>query len=297
LPPDNQAHQFYVDGNYVFTKTTTANFKYAYTHATQTQSFSEGGFDAPPAGRSDLGGRLDTTLAQAAITSRPWSKLSLLANVRWEDRKDKTPIDNYNLEGTTAFTNGHVSNERLTGKVEATYAFPHALRGTAGLDYDSIDRDEFVASDQVAGLSGLRQKTYDRGYHLDLRKTMAADISGMLSYVHTERSGSSWLKPASGTATGVFPADPDCTSSGANACIYSPTAIFPYILEDRKRDKVRFLVDWSPVEKKTVAVGSGVVDWKDLFAAAKTAGVQNYFVELNMDMLESSYKYLHALKA
>ena len=57
------------------------------------------------------------------------------------------------------------------------------------------------------------------------------------------------------------------------------------------------LQDWSPAEKKTVAVGSGVVDWKDLFAAAKTAGVQNYFVELNMDMLESSYKYLHALKA
>lgn len=57
------------------------------------------------------------------------------------------------------------------------------------------------------------------------------------------------------------------------------------------------LQDWSPAEKKTVAVGSGVVDWKDLFAAAKTAGVQNYFVELNMDMLESSYKHLHALKA
>jgi len=28
LPPDNQAHQFYVDGNYAFTKTTKATFKY-----------------------------------------------------------------------------------------------------------------------------------------------------------------------------------------------------------------------------------------------------------------------------
>ena len=30
------------------------------------------------------------------------------------------------------------------------------------------------------------------------------------------------------------------------------------------------LQDWSSTEKKTVAVGSGVVDWKDTFAAAKT---------------------------
>ena len=56
------------------------------------------------------------------------------------------------------------------------------------------------------------------------------------------------------------------------------------------------LQDWSPADKKTVAVGSGAVDWKDLFDAAKTAGVQNYFVELSMDMLAPSYKYLHALK-
>jgi sugar phosphate isomerase/epimerase len=57
------------------------------------------------------------------------------------------------------------------------------------------------------------------------------------------------------------------------------------------------LQDWSDTEKKQVAVGKGVVDWKKLFAAAKKAGVKNYFVELAMDMLEPSYQYLHQLKA
>ena len=56
------------------------------------------------------------------------------------------------------------------------------------------------------------------------------------------------------------------------------------------------LQDWSPTEKKTVAVGSGVVDWKDLFAAAKTGGIRNFFVELNIDMLPASYAYLHGMK-
>ena len=44
------------------------------------------------------------------------------------------------------------------------------------------------------------------------------------------------------------------------------------------------LADWSPAEKKSVPVGAGVVDWKELFAAAKIGGVQNYFVEMNMEI-------------
>jgi sugar phosphate isomerase/epimerase len=56
------------------------------------------------------------------------------------------------------------------------------------------------------------------------------------------------------------------------------------------------LADWSTNEKKSVPVGAGVVDWKDLFAAAKIGGVANYFVEMNMDALKASYPYLHALK-
>jgi sugar phosphate isomerase/epimerase len=56
------------------------------------------------------------------------------------------------------------------------------------------------------------------------------------------------------------------------------------------------LQDWSPADKKQVAVGQGSVDWKQLFAAAKTAGVKNYFVELNMEAMQASYPYLHNLK-
>jgi sugar phosphate isomerase/epimerase len=57
------------------------------------------------------------------------------------------------------------------------------------------------------------------------------------------------------------------------------------------------LADWSSTDKKSVSVGTGVVDWKGLFAAAKTGGVENYFVEMNMDALKASYPYLHDLKA
>ena len=55
------------------------------------------------------------------------------------------------------------------------------------------------------------------------------------------------------------------------------------------------LADYSTAEKKAVPVGQGVVDWKALFAAAKSAGVQNYFVEVNPDAMAASYAYLHKL--
>jgi len=52
------------------------------------------------------------------------------------------------------------------------------------------------------------------------------------------------------------------------------------------------LQDWSPEQKKEVALGQGVVDWNRLFAAAKKAGVKNYFVELEGDDLKTSVPFL-----
>jgi sugar phosphate isomerase/epimerase len=56
------------------------------------------------------------------------------------------------------------------------------------------------------------------------------------------------------------------------------------------------LQDWSAAEKKQVAVGKGSVDWKKTFAAAKTGGIKNYFVEMTLDAMRESYPYLHSLK-
>jgi sugar phosphate isomerase/epimerase len=55
------------------------------------------------------------------------------------------------------------------------------------------------------------------------------------------------------------------------------------------------LADYSTADKTSVPVGSGVVDWKKLFAAAKTGGVRNYFVEMDLRAMKPSYDYLHKL--
>jgi sugar phosphate isomerase/epimerase len=44
-----------------------------------------------------------------------------------------------------------------------------------------------------------------------------------------------------------------------------------------------------------VPVGKGSIDWAKTFAAAKTGGVKNYFVEQNMDLTKESVAYLKTL--
>jgi len=54
--------------------------------------------------------------------------------------------------------------------------------------------------------------------------------------------------------------------------------------------------DWSPATKKIVAVGQGSLDWKKIFTAAKTGGLKNYFVEMNLDLMRASVPYLRQLQ-
>ena len=48
------------------------------------------------------------------------------------------------------------------------------------------------------------------------------------------------------------------------------------------------LYDWSGTGEEMVPLGKGKVDWKEFFAAAKTGGVKNYFVEMSGGLDESA---------
>jgi sugar phosphate isomerase/epimerase len=53
---------------------------------------------------------------------------------------------------------------------------------------------------------------------------------------------------------------------------------------------------WSSQTKKTTAVGQGTLDWKKIFTAAKTGGIKNYFVEMNLPLMKASVPYLKKLE-
>jgi sugar phosphate isomerase/epimerase len=53
---------------------------------------------------------------------------------------------------------------------------------------------------------------------------------------------------------------------------------------------------WSAPDKKIVAVGKDSLDWKNIFTAAKTGGIKNYFVEMKLEMMKESVPYLRNLQ-
>jgi sugar phosphate isomerase/epimerase len=53
---------------------------------------------------------------------------------------------------------------------------------------------------------------------------------------------------------------------------------------------------WSAATKKIMPVGQDTLDWKKIFTAAKTGGIKNYFVEMNLEMMKATVPYLRALQ-
>ena len=69
-----------------------------------------------------------------------------------------------------------------------------------------------------------------------------------------------------------------------------------YFLKYPSRFISMHLQDWNAETKTAAAVGTGSIDWKRVFSAAKTGGVKNYFVEQNMEMTKEGVAFLKALK-
>lgn len=280
LPPDNEAHQFYLSGNYAVSQKTRATFKYAFTRATQNDNFLGNGLTGAPSGKSDLGGKVDTQLLQLGVTTKATQKLSLLANLRYEDRKDKTPQALYSVEGTDFFANSKYSLKKIAGKLEGSYQLPNNYRATLGADYEYMDRGDFSSpgcatidlttgdciGSSIAGLSGVRAKTEEIGWRAELRHSLSETLNGAFSYSGSRRDGaSSWLKPNSLPATG--------TTELSDTQIYGRTAIFPMIFMNRIRDKAKLSADWTASERLTLQFV--VEDAKDNYGAPTTKGLRD----------------------
>lgn len=97
--------------------------------------------------------------------------------------------------------------------------------------------------------------------------------------------------------TGVIEGNPDPTcvpraAPAVNNCVYSRTAIFPFIFEDRERDKMRVQATWAPLERLTLQfVGE---DGKDRYRGPTTKGVSDSGLWLYS--LDAAYTLSDAVK-
>ncbi|HKM80374.1 MAG TPA: sugar phosphate isomerase/epimerase [Candidatus Acidoferrum sp.] len=53
---------------------------------------------------------------------------------------------------------------------------------------------------------------------------------------------------------------------------------------------------WSAKTRKEMPVGQDMLDWKKIFTAARTGGIKNYFVEMDLEKMRASVPYLRELQ-
>jgi MtrB/PioB family decaheme-associated outer membrane protein len=232
LPPDNESHQLHLAGGYNFSKMTRGTFKLAVGRITQNEAYAT----TPVAGApGSLDGRIDTTLVQAGLTAHPIPKLSLRADLRYDDRDDKTPVFVYfpsNFATPTTATSDGTNEPRdiktASGKLEASYQLPMALRLTGGVDYVEKTRN----SPPVRSVS-FRETTDETSLRAELRRSISETLTGALSYIQSKRDGSEWL-------INTF-LDSSVTATSSNQ-------VAPLHLADRDRDMWRLVLNWMPTD-------------------------------------------------
>jgi len=235
LPPDNQAGQVYVAGGYSHSAKTRSNFKLSYAQATQNDTFPEASTEQP--GITSLDGKVDTVQAQYGISSKLSAKTTLLADLRYLDRNDKTPVRKYAPNGATSTFTGLYEPRSITttdAKVEVNYQLANNLRMIGGIDYQINKRYvPWYGSGAIASVA-VRENTDEVTYRMTLRRIMSETINGSLTYSLSNRRGSDYTP----------------------LVLYNDTAgsntLAPLHLADRDRQKLRLTGDWAASEKLSI---------------------------------------------
>jgi len=157
------------------------------------------------------------------LNSRPITNLTINANLRYRNLEDKTPIRMYASAGGGVW-NTPWSYKTWLGKLDATYRLQGGYSLLGGAEYSSQDR--WVPSKgtlYVPFRSDLDELTLRAG----VRKAMSETVNGSLTYLHGDRDGGKYKVPG----------DP------------TEDLINPLNIADRKRNKLRGTVDWSPTDQ------------------------------------------------
>jgi MtrB/PioB family decaheme-associated outer membrane protein len=255
-PLPNQAHQLFVDGGYSVTPTTRAMFKLSRSVATQDEPLPTWRLGAPNdpfiGMPSRLNGRMDTTLAEVGLSLRPLPRLSMLANLRYHDVNDKTPLLGVvgdNLTGAVTVHNTPQSYETTTGKLDATYRLPAGFSVNGGVEMRKQNR--FAPSFVTETFVPYRVRLDEDTWRVGVRRGLSETVNGSLTFLHSKRDGSTF------TPTEEVFSD----------------QISPIHIADRTRDKWRASADWTPAERLTLQLV--VENAKDEYSDERPFGLKD----------------------
>lgn len=253
LPPDNQAHQLGVNGGYNFSPATRLGFSFALGRMTQDEQFlpyavTPGIVINTPLPRSSLDGKVNTTLASVNVTSRVLPTLTLRGSYTYDERDDKTPQAQYiyiggdsmqqlGVDSNRARTNLPLSEKRHLLKLGGDYRFIAGIKLDAAYEYDQIERTNEEAA-----------KTKEHMVRVGARRSLSETVTGAVSYAHSRRRYDNYEDVP-------FPAtfSPEYRATLAPIVAWDNHPLMrKYVFSDRDRDRLKFNVNASPMQKVTL---------------------------------------------
>lgn len=187
LPPDNHFHQFRAFGAWTFNPRTRFNADVAVGRMEQDDGLlpftvnPRIGADVPVP-IEDASGRIDTTLLNLRLTTRPVNRMNLAFTYRFDDRDNESDQAAFRLVGGDAEMQKPPENARINlpysfreqiVKADATWRVARRSNLVGGIQYMVQDREDFseVADlDEWAAWAGFRTSFRpDLSFHANIR--------------------------------------------------------------------------------------------------------------------------------
>ena len=240
--PDNQFHQFKIDGARYLSPTTRLSVAASYGQMLQNQSFLPYSTSAVASAlpQSSLHGRVISDSLNLRLTSRPWRDVGLLASYRFDERDNRTPVSAYtrsSYEAGTVYTISNTPYSRRRGKatLEADYNLGRASVLTVGMDRENVHRYCRQASEACTEVEHSTEDTV-RG---EWRQTLNEWLSGRFALSRAMRKSDAYTL-----------LDPAEELAGMRKFIYA----------DRERTQMR--AGMTALLSEAVSL-NGRVDWND----------------------------------
>lgn len=287
--PDNESHQINASAAYILSKDTRLSGSVAFGRMTQDKNFlpyistSPNALAALPA--NSLDGRVDTTHVDFKLNSKLASSIKLTAGYRYDDRDNRTSVNQYNYQSADNTLLANYANSAT----QSTRRWNMPLSKTKEVVFGDLDF-------HLAKATTLKLAyDYDRVKHTyeptdgDKEQTLKAELkhrfnetaSGGLSYAYSDRDASTYdgglaLQP---TYTAVYLASlcvtpntfiyrgvvtactaaPSATATNTSPWLDTP-ALRKFFLTDRKRDKLRAFANFTPGDGLDLQVGGSYYD-------------------------------------
>jgi MtrB/PioB family decaheme-associated outer membrane protein len=249
LPPDNQFHQVSFAGGYNFAGRMRASGDVAFGRMTQDEDFLAYTIDpvlaasiVQPLPRSSLDGKIDTTVANLRIGDRPTDRLHWNASLRYDDRDNKTPRNEYVYIGGDSMTQNVAANSNRRRfnepysysetrlKFDAGYRFGRRTRLAGAVERRDIERTY-----------SEREEAEETTLSLSLRHAASDWFSGSLRLVRADREGSTYH----GNEPFLSGYAPGYTSTVAGGW-ENPPAFRRFSIADRVRDRLGANITLTP---------------------------------------------------